>query len=101
MPWQLQYVYHQMEAAVDTMSYDELRALLTDGSKTPAITSQEIKGLETRIHGSEEHDDVAACDELRGDQTSCSICLQDYVEGEKLMILPTCNHVFHAKCVAR
>ncbi|KAI7901065.1 uncharacterized protein BX663DRAFT_516204 [Cokeromyces recurvatus] len=28
----------------------------------------------------------------------CAICLEDYIEGEQLRILP-CKHEFHAKCV--
>eukprot|EP00591_Stephanopyxis_turris_P009597 CAMPEP_0195525776 /NCGR_PEP_ID=MMETSP0794_2-20130614/26391_1 /TAXON_ID=515487 /ORGANISM="Stephanopyxis turris, Strain CCMP 815" /LENGTH=276 /DNA_ID=CAMNT_0040656307 /DNA_START=214 /DNA_END=1044 /DNA_ORIENTATION=- len=30
--------------------------------------------------------------------TSCSICLEDYVEGEKIKCLP-CKHCFHSECI--
>lgn len=29
----------------------------------------------------------------------CAICLAELSEGEKVRVLPNCNHVFHVKCV--
>lgn len=34
-----------------------------------------------------------------GSATECSICLGDFVDGEKVRVLPECNHEFHVKCV--
>ncbi|KAL4572503.1 hypothetical protein LXL04_019282 [Taraxacum kok-saghyz] len=31
--------------------------------------------------------------------SECSICLGDFVDGEKVRVLPQCNHEFHVKCV--
>ncbi|XP_071718254.1 RING-H2 finger protein ATL74-like [Rutidosis leptorrhynchoides] len=31
--------------------------------------------------------------------TECSICLGEFVDGEKVRVLPECNHEFHVKCV--
>ncbi|XP_071699297.1 RING-H2 finger protein ATL72-like [Rutidosis leptorrhynchoides] len=31
--------------------------------------------------------------------TECSICLGDFKDGEKVRVLPGCNHEFHVKCV--
>ena len=31
--------------------------------------------------------------------TSCSICIDDFVLGERLRVLPVCGHVFHTDCI--
>ncbi|KAL8259201.1 hypothetical protein R6Q59_027154 [Mikania micrantha] len=36
---------------------------------------------------------------ISGSATECSICLGDFVDGEKVRVLPECNHEFHVKCV--
>ncbi|GMP69675.1 hypothetical protein CsSME_00028848 [Camellia sinensis var. sinensis] len=31
--------------------------------------------------------------------TDCPICLGDFVDGEKVRVLPKCHHGFHVKCI--
>lgn len=31
--------------------------------------------------------------------TDCAICLGEFMEGEKVRILPSCNHGFHVSCI--
>ncbi|XP_022893815.1 RING-H2 finger protein ATL74-like [Olea europaea var. sylvestris] len=31
--------------------------------------------------------------------TECPICLGEFVEGEKIRVLPKCNHWFHVRCI--
>merc|ERR1712151_1290290 len=31
--------------------------------------------------------------------TICSICIEDFVDGEKLRLLPRCGHAFHTECI--
>ncbi|KAK8487995.1 hypothetical protein V6N13_053794 [Hibiscus sabdariffa] len=31
--------------------------------------------------------------------TECAICLGEFVEGEKVRVLPKCNHGFHVRCI--
>lgn len=36
---------------------------------------------------------------LAGAAAECAICLTEFVEGERVRVLPACNHGFHVKCV--
>ncbi|KAK9670570.1 hypothetical protein RND81_13G210100 [Saponaria officinalis] len=36
---------------------------------------------------------------IQGVGTECVICLSEFKEGEKVRILPKCNHGFHVKCI--
>ncbi|XP_052175017.1 RING-H2 finger protein ATL74-like [Diospyros lotus] len=31
--------------------------------------------------------------------TECPICLGDFVDGDRVRVLPKCNHGFHVKCI--
>ncbi|XP_057539553.1 RING-H2 finger protein ATL74-like [Amaranthus tricolor] len=31
--------------------------------------------------------------------TDCMVCLGEFIEGEKIKVLPKCNHGFHTKCI--
>ncbi|XP_061376641.1 RING-H2 finger protein ATL66-like [Gastrolobium bilobum] len=33
------------------------------------------------------------------DETECCICLGEFRDGEKVKVLPACNHCFHCECV--
>ncbi|CAA2956903.1 RING-H2 finger ATL78-like [Olea europaea subsp. europaea] len=40
------------------------------------------------------------CDlNLPGLDTKCAICLSDFATGERVRVLPKCNHGFHAHCI--
>jgi len=45
-------------------------------------------------------DDVVATDAAEKGITECSLCLEEYKDGEEVMTLP-CGHIFHVKCVEK
>lgn len=32
-------------------------------------------------------------------ETECPICLAEFADGEKIRVLPKCNHCFHMRCI--
>jgi len=40
-------------------------------------------------------------DESNTSKNSCSICLEDYKEGQEIITLPKCDHIFHKPCVTK
>ncbi|XP_026450587.1 RING-H2 finger protein ATL78-like [Papaver somniferum] len=38
---------------------------------------------------------------LPGLDTECVICLSEFAQGERIRILPKCNHGFHIKCIGK
>ncbi|KAH7426606.1 hypothetical protein KP509_10G008300 [Ceratopteris richardii] len=87
----------------------------TDGSSrrpTAGINKTELKSLPTAIyhHKKEPSDDTKYRDaaaqldvsndhEFHTQDPQCIICLNEFEEGEKIRVLPLCNHGFHMKCV--
>ncbi|GAU13733.1 hypothetical protein TSUD_348370 [Trifolium subterraneum] len=49
-----------------------------------------LKSLPVSVFNSKEED---------GLDLECSVCLSEVVEGEKLRVLPQCNHRFHIDCI--
>lgn len=39
--------------------------------------------------------------EFPGVGSDCPICLAEFVDGEKVRVLPKCNHGFHVECIDR
>ena len=79
---------------VDQLSYDQLLELFGDGSDKncgmsgdiiQTLPSKKIKNVKTEIHEK---------------NRSCSICLDEFKNGERIRTLP-CWHVFHEHCVDR
>ncbi|CAN0879557.1 RING-H2 finger protein ATL72 [Linum grandiflorum] len=76
-----------------------MRCGITSPPPTAAGISAAKKGLKKRdlkqipvaVYGSGEEGMPAV--------TECSICLGEFSDGEKVRVLPKCNHGFHVECV--
>ncbi|EOA29553.1 hypothetical protein CARUB_v10015761mg [Capsella rubella] len=57
---------------------------------TTGIKKQALEKIPVGLYGSGNIDMKA---------TECLICLGDFVDGEKVRVLPKCNHGFHVRCI--
>ena len=44
---------------------------------------------------------ASAVQELKDNQTTCNICLEDFKEGDEMRKLHGCGHAFHDECINR
>jgi hypothetical protein len=92
-------------------SQEDIRGLTISISSAPFygalppdmdMTYEELASLEPVYVGSRCINNLPSCTHdgtpLPGDQTKCSVCLSDFVEGDTLKSLP-CVHFFHKDCI--
>ncbi|KAL8146666.1 RING-H2 finger protein ATL73-like [Apium graveolens] len=56
---------------------------------TTGVKKRTLRKIPIAIYGSE----------VKLSATECPICLAEFVKGEKVRVLPKCNHGFHVKCI--
>jgi hypothetical protein len=82
----------RQQVNVDGMSYDQLLQMFGDGSENRGAQEGELHSLPTAV--------VQNPENLPSGNEQCSICLEDFAQGDTRKILP-CLHGFHADCVDR
>ncbi|KAL8136767.1 hypothetical protein V2J09_002768 [Rumex salicifolius] len=81
--WQTSMLENSSSVARDIYDMDDTRGLsLEIVTKLPVVY----------FHGDQVHSMV-------DNAVSCTICLQDLVEDERVRILPKCEHMFHVACI--
>jgi len=94
------------------MQDTNLRVIIVDGNRQleELLTEEEVMKLpEVSYRNDDEegsfHEEFRLID--GGDDAqmafehynACSICLEDFESGEKLLLLPKCHHYFHSDCI--
>ncbi|CAD5181043.1 unnamed protein product [Musa acuminata subsp. malaccensis] len=90
--------HRDMRMDIDNMSYEELLALEEKmGTVSTALTEEQMTKCLKRI--------TYACASLvpgitshDNDDAKCSICQEDYIDGEEVARLP-CEHLYHVACI--
>jgi len=74
------------------MTYEQLIALQErmGGAVNRSATAEQIEQLPVHCHASTTTDGE--------DPPCCSVCLEDFADGERIRTLP-CDHTFHAPCI--
>ncbi|CAH8338194.1 unnamed protein product [Eruca vesicaria subsp. sativa] len=65
-------------------------AASTVAADRPGLKKRELKRFPVAAYGSSGVQ-IAA--------TECAICLGEFADGEKVRVLPPCNHSFHMSCI--
>lgn len=85
-----------MSAVLATCFFVRRQQIRRDRARMPAarefhgMSSQLVKAMPSLIFTKVEEDNCTS--------STCAICLEDYIVGEKIRVLP-CRHKFHAACV--
>ena len=86
------YLRQFREQRVQQLSMEEL-ARRRDSPQSVGTPQDVIAGLEVIEYQHALKDGV-----LSGQDPTCTICLDDYAQGEKLRLFPHCKHIFHQEC---
>ncbi|KGN58695.1 hypothetical protein Csa_000746 [Cucumis sativus] len=60
-----------------------------EGAGTPGLKKREIALISIKVYGTD----------ANIKNTDCAICLAQFKVGDKLRMLPICNHGFHLTCI--
>ncbi|KAL1209009.1 E3 ubiquitin-protein ligase MBR2 [Cardamine amara subsp. amara] len=90
--------HRDMRLDIDNMSYEELLALGDKmGTVSTALSDEALsRSLKKSIY--HETDETSAISLNKDDDIKCSICQEEYVDGDEVGTMP-CQHMYHVSCV--
>ena len=93
--FQRRYLTQFREQRVQQLSMEELRTRRRNDRHTNPGTPEDII---SQIALVDYHPNLKEGFLAEGQEPTCTICLDDYVEGDKLRRFPQCKHMFHQEC---
>jgi hypothetical protein len=91
--FQRRYLTQFREQRVQQLSMEELQRRRVN-ARHPGTPEEII----SRIDLVEYHSTLKEAMLAEGQEPTCTICLDDYAEGDKLRRFPQCKHMFHQEC---
>ncbi|CAN7024846.1 unnamed protein product [Brassica rapa subsp. trilocularis] len=90
--------HRDMRLDIDNMSYEELLALEEKMGTVSTALSEEalLKSLKLSIFNHPTDESGGVCLK-KDDDVKCSICQEEYVDGDEVGTLP-CQHMYHVSC---
>ncbi|XP_010422822.1 PREDICTED: probable E3 ubiquitin-protein ligase RHG1A [Camelina sativa] len=90
--------HRDMRLDIDNMSYEELLALGDKmGTVSTALSEEALsRSLKQSIY--QGTDETGAISLVKDDDIKCSICQEEYVDGDEVGTMP-CQHMYHVSCV--
>ncbi|KAG2300626.1 hypothetical protein Bca52824_037098 [Brassica carinata] len=91
--------HSDMRLDIDNMSYEELLALGDEmGTVSTALSEEALsRSLKKSIYY-QVADETGAISQDKDDDIKCSICQEEYVDGDEVGSMP-CEHMYHVSCV--
>ncbi|KAF8099923.1 hypothetical protein N665_0235s0023 [Sinapis alba] len=91
--------HRDMRLDIDNMSYEELLALEEKMGTVSTALSEEalIKSLKLSTFNHPREKSSGVCVKNKDDDVKCSICQEEYVDGDEAGTLP-CQHMYHVSC---
>ncbi|CAH8282039.1 unnamed protein product [Eruca vesicaria subsp. sativa] len=90
--------HSDMRLDIDNMSYEELLALGDEIGTVSTALSEEALSRSLRKSIYQETDENGAISLDKEDDIKCSICQEEYVDGDEVGTMP-CEHMYHVSCV--
>ncbi|KAK4799688.1 hypothetical protein SAY86_025053 [Trapa natans] len=87
--------YPSAGSQLSNPSLPSMRAISSSGKKPPGLSQEALDQLHVKIFS---HTEKSREDSVERKSQDCSICLESFMEGDKLICLP-CNHAFHSDCL--
>ncbi|KAE8675735.1 Endonuclease/exonuclease/phosphatase family protein [Hibiscus syriacus] len=85
----LLYKYFQRSnESSDENPTEPRQSINSELKQIPVLVYEESTALSTR----------SSCFDTNLEDQNCAICLEGYVHGDRVRVLPRCKHMFHKKC---
>lgn len=72
--------------------FSQMLSLVEEPNSDVGLGKSELRHIPVAVYGLQGAD-------VAGTDTDCVICLGEFVGGEKVRVLPKCDHKFHVECV--